>query len=89
MSFAVMAVGVFTKDFTIANGIVTSVAFFLSALASLTSARILKVIPSLEGLVLGATTFRALALFSLGRTRIQISRAWASLSDKTDLNFMK
>jgi len=47
MSFAVMAVGVFTKDFTIAHGIVASLAFFLSALASLTSARIPKLILSL------------------------------------------
>jgi hypothetical protein len=62
MSFAVMAVGVFT----IAHSIVASVAFFLSALASLTSARILKLVPSLAGLVLGSTTFCALALFSLG-----------------------
>jgi hypothetical membrane protein len=38
-----MAVGVFTKDFTIAHGIVASLAFFLSALALLTSARILKI----------------------------------------------
>ena len=66
MSFAVMAVGVFTKDFTIAHGIVASTAFFFSALAAFTSAKILKLAPALASLLLGTTTFGALALFSIG-----------------------
>jgi hypothetical membrane protein len=69
MSFAVMAVGVFTKDYTIAHGIVASVAFLLSAVAAFKSVKILKVAPAIVSLVLGATTFCALALFSIGMVK--------------------
>jgi hypothetical membrane protein len=66
MSFAVMAVGVFTKDFTLAHGVVASIAFCLCAIAAFTSTKILKVAPALVNLLLGTTTFCALALFSIG-----------------------
>ena len=61
-----MAVGVFTKDFIIAHGVVAYVAFFLSSVAAFAQAKTLKVVPGLTGLMLGATTFAAFTVFSTG-----------------------
>ncbi len=66
MGFAVVAVGVFTKDFPLEHGIVSSIAFFFSGVAAISSAKVLKTPFSLAGIVLGVMTIGALALFSVG-----------------------
>jgi hypothetical membrane protein len=66
MALAAMGVGVFTKDFTLAHGIVSSAAFFFSGLASIASARVLGKPFSLISAALGAMTLVALGLFSAG-----------------------
>ena len=66
MAIGAMGVGVITKDYTIAHGAVSSMAFFFGGLAAIVSARTLKKPFSLIGIVLGAMTLGALGLFSLG-----------------------
>ena len=66
MAIGTMGVGVITKDFTVAHGVVSSVAFFFSGLSAIASAKALKKPLSLIGIVLGAMTLGALGLFSIG-----------------------
>jgi hypothetical membrane protein len=66
MAIGAMGVGVITKDFTLAHGAVSSMAFFFSGLSAIASAKVLKKPFSLTGIVLGAMTLGALGLFSIG-----------------------
>ncbi len=66
MAIGAMGVGVFTKDFTVAHGAVSSMAFFLGGLAAIASFKVLKKPLSLISITLGAMTLGALALFSSG-----------------------
>ena len=66
MAIGAMGVGVVTKDFTVAHGSVSSVAFFFSGLSAIASAKVLKKPMSLISIVLGAMTLGALGLFSIG-----------------------
>jgi hypothetical membrane protein len=66
MAIGTMGVGVITKDFTVAHGAVSSVAFFFSGLSAIASAKALKKPLSLISIVLGAMTLGALGLFSIG-----------------------
>ena len=66
MALGTIGVGVFTKDFTIAHGAVSSAAFFFSGLSAIASAKVLKKPFSVISIVLGVITIGALALFSAG-----------------------
>jgi hypothetical membrane protein len=66
MAVGAMGVGVFTKDFTLAHGAVSSAAFFFAGLSAIASAKVLKKPLSMISIVLGAMTLAALALFSSG-----------------------
>ncbi len=66
MAIGAMGVGVFTKDFTVAHGAVSSMAFFFGGLSAVASFKVLKKPLSLISIALGAMTLGALALFSIG-----------------------
>ena len=66
MAIGAMGVGVFTKNFTLAHGAVSSMAFFFGGLSAIASFKVLKKPLSLISIVLGAMTLGALALFSIG-----------------------
>jgi hypothetical membrane protein len=66
MAIGAMGVGVFTKDFTLAHGAVSSMAFFFAGLSAIASFKVLQKPLSLISIVLGAMTLTALALFSAG-----------------------
>jgi hypothetical membrane protein len=66
MGIGAMGVGVFTKDFTLAHGAVSSAAFFFAGLSAIVSFKVLQKPFSLLSVVLGAMTLAALALFSAG-----------------------
>jgi len=66
MAIGAMGVGVFTKDFTLIHGVVSSIAFLFSGLAAMASAKVLEKPFSLISIALGAITLVALGLFSLG-----------------------
>jgi hypothetical membrane protein len=66
MAIGAMGVGVFTKDFTLAHGAVSSMAFFFGGLSAIASVKVLKKPLSLISIALGAMTLGALALFSSG-----------------------
>jgi hypothetical membrane protein len=66
MALAAMSVGVFTKDFTLAHGAVSSGAFFFAGLSALAAAKVMKKPLSLVSIILGVMTLTALALFSSG-----------------------
>jgi len=66
MAIGAMGVGLVTKDFTVAHGAVSSVAFFFSGLSAIASAKVLKKPLSLISIVLGVMTLVALGLFSVG-----------------------
>jgi hypothetical membrane protein len=66
MAIGAMGVGVFTKDFTLAHGAVSSMAFFFGGLSAIASFKVLKKPLSLISIALGAMTLGALALFSSG-----------------------
>ena len=66
MAIGAMGVGIFTKDFTVAHGAVSSMAFLFAGLSAIASAKVLKKPLSLIGVVLGAMTIGALVLFSSG-----------------------
>lgn len=66
MGVFAMGVGVFTKDFTLAHGIVSSAAFFFSGLAAILCAKFLKKPFSFLSAGLGVLTLVALGLFSAG-----------------------
>jgi hypothetical membrane protein len=66
MAVGAMGVGVFTKDFTLAHGAVSSAAFFFAGLSAIASFKVLEKPLSLISIVLGVMTLGALALFSIG-----------------------
>jgi len=66
MAIGAIGVGVFTKDFTLAHGAVSSMAFFFAGLSAIASFKVLKKPYSLISIILGAMTLGALALFSSG-----------------------
>jgi hypothetical membrane protein len=66
MAIGAMGVGVFTKDFTVAHGAVSSMAFFFGGLSAIASFKVLKKPLSLISIALGAMTLGALVLFSSG-----------------------
>jgi hypothetical protein len=66
MALSAMGVGVITKDFTVAHGVVSSAAFFFSGLAAIFSCKVLQKPFSGLSVFLGAMTLLALGLFSLG-----------------------
>jgi hypothetical membrane protein len=66
MGIGAMGVGVFTKDFTLVHGAVSSAAFFFAGLSAIASFKVLQKPFSLLSVILGAMTLAALALFSAG-----------------------
>jgi hypothetical membrane protein len=66
MAIGAMGVGVFTKDFTVAHGAVSSMAFFFGGLSAIASFKVLKKPLSWISIILGAMTLGALVLFSSG-----------------------
>jgi hypothetical membrane protein len=66
MAIGAMGVGVFTKDFTLAHGAMSSMAFFFGGLSAIASFKVLKKPLSLISITLGVMTLGALALFSSG-----------------------
>lgn len=66
MAIGAIGVGVFTKDFRSAHGVMASMTFFFSGLSAMSSFKVLKKPLSLMSLILGVMTLGALALFSLG-----------------------
>jgi hypothetical membrane protein len=66
MGIGAMGVGVFTKDFTLVHGAVSSAAFFFAGLSAIVSFKVLQKPFSLLSVILGAMTLAALALFSAG-----------------------
>lgn len=66
MAFGAMGVGVFTKDYTLAHGAVSSAAFFFGGLSAVSSMFVLKRPLSWISAALGLITISALVLFSLG-----------------------
>ncbi len=66
MAIGAIGVGIFTKDFALAHGAVSSAAFFFAGLSAIASFKVLEKPLSLISIILGAMTLTALALFSLG-----------------------
>ena len=66
MAVAAMGVGIFTKDYTLPHGAVSSAAFFFAGLSAITSSKLLPKPLSHISVALGAMTLIALALFSAG-----------------------
>jgi hypothetical membrane protein len=66
MAISAMGVGIFTKNFTLAHGAVSSAAFFFAGLSAITSFKLLQKPLSIISIILGAMTLIALALFSTG-----------------------
>jgi hypothetical membrane protein len=66
MAIGAMGVGIFTKDFTLAHGAVSSMAFFFAGLSAIASYKVLQKPLSLISIILGAMTLGALVLFSSG-----------------------
>jgi hypothetical membrane protein len=66
MALGAMGVGVFTKDFTLVHGAVSSAAFFFGGLSAIASGFFLRKPLSWISIVLGAMTIGALVLFSIG-----------------------
>ena len=66
MAIGAMGVGIFTKNYTLPHGAVSSAAFFFAGLSAITSSKILPKPLSQISIVLGAMTLAALTLFSAG-----------------------
>jgi hypothetical membrane protein len=66
MAVGAMGAGVFTKDFTIVHGALSSMAFLFAGLSAIASFRVVKMPLSLISIVLGVMALGALALFSWG-----------------------
>ncbi len=66
MALAAMGVGIFTKTYTVAHGLVTSAAFFFSGLAAIISFKAQQKPLSIISVILGFTVLLALGLFSVG-----------------------
>jgi hypothetical membrane protein len=80
MAIGAMGVGIFTKNYTLPHGAVSSAAFFFAGLSAITSYKILPKPLSHISIVLGAMTLAALALFSAGitaRKRLTAASTWA------------
>jgi hypothetical membrane protein len=75
MAVGAMGVGVFTKNFTVAHGAVSSMAFFFGGLSAIASFKVLKKPLSWISITLGAMTLGALVLFSSG---LIASGSWTS-----------
>jgi hypothetical membrane protein len=63
MALSAMGVGIFNKNFTIAHGAVSSLAFLFAGLSAIASAKVLKSPFSLISMLLGVMTIGALALY--------------------------
>ncbi len=83
MAIGAMGVGVFTKDFRTAHGVVTSMAFFFGGLSAISSSKVLKKPLSLISIILGTMTLGALILFSSG----MITSGSLTSNDAYDSNF--
>jgi hypothetical membrane protein len=66
MAIGAMGVGIFTKDYTLPHGAVSSAAFFFAGLSAITSSKVLPKPLSQISIALGAMTLTALALFTAG-----------------------
>ena len=66
MATGAIGVGVFTKDFTLVHGAVSTMAFFFAWLSAVASSMVMKKPLSLISIILGAMTLGPLALFSAG-----------------------
>ncbi|PVX27004.1 MAG: hypothetical protein CW716_04515, partial [Candidatus Bathyarchaeum sp.] len=66
VGISAMGVGVFTKDFTLAHGAVSSMTFFFAGLSAILSLRVVNKPLSLISIILGTMTLGALSLFSIG-----------------------
>jgi len=66
MAVAAMGVGIFTKDYTLPHGAVSSAAFFFAGLSAIASFKLLPKPLSHISVALGAMTLTALSLFSAG-----------------------
>jgi hypothetical membrane protein len=66
MAIGAMGVGIFTKNYTLPHGAVSSAAFFFAGLSAITSYKVLPKPLSHISIILGALTLAALALFSAG-----------------------
>jgi hypothetical membrane protein len=66
MAVGAMGAGVVTKDFTVAHGALSSMAFLFAGLSAIASFKVVKRPLSLISIVLGAMALGALALFSCG-----------------------
>lgn len=66
MATGAICVGVFTKDFALVHGAVSTMAFLFAGLSAVASSMVMKKPLSLISMVLGATTLGALTLFSAG-----------------------
>jgi hypothetical membrane protein len=66
MAIGSMGVSIFTKNFTLAHGAVSSAAFFFAGLSAITASKVLPKPLSQISIVLGAMTLTALALFTAG-----------------------
>ena len=75
MAIGAMGVGIVTKNFTVAHGAVSSMAFFFGGLSAMASFKVLKKPLSLISIILGTMTLGALVLFSSG---LIASGSWTS-----------
>ena len=66
MAIGAMGVGVFTKDFAVVHGAVSSMAFVFGGLSAIVSFRVLKMPLSAMSVILGLMSLGALALFAGG-----------------------
>ena len=66
VGLSAMGVGVFTKDFPLTHGVVSSMTFFFVGLSAISSFKVFKKPLSLISVILGAITLVALSLFSIG-----------------------
>jgi len=61
-----MGIGIFTKDFRTAHGVVVSMTFFFAGLSAISLFKVLKMPSSLISMILGTMALGALVLFSSG-----------------------
>jgi hypothetical membrane protein len=66
MGIGAMGAGVFTKDFPVIHGAVSSMAFAFAGLSAIFSFRVLKTPLSVMSVILGVISLGALALFAAG-----------------------
>jgi hypothetical membrane protein len=85
MAIGAMCTGIFTKDFTIIHGAVSSMVFFFGGLSAIISFKVLKMPLSAMSVILGLMTLGALALFAAG---LLISGAYTSTEAPTSDFFL-